>query len=246
LQVARAQVPYGIILQGKNWDSEGTRMLSRIVRAVRQNVVAWLALFVALTGTSIAATHYVVTSTKQIKPSVLRALRAASGKEGPAGNEGPAGKTGLRGETGPEGKQGLPGTPAEPGKEGKEGPEGPPGSARAYAHVSAAGTIEAANAKAIEETNVAVHTGKAGEPIYCFSGLSFPVHNVQVTVDANALESEEPLFATATLHRSRFAEKEKLCEGADLTVEVWQLINPSAKAGERFKTVSAPFFVTIN
>jgi hypothetical protein len=41
-------------------------------------VVACLALFVALGGTAIAASHYVITSTSQIKPSVRSAL-AASG-----------------------------------------------------------------------------------------------------------------------------------------------------------------------
>jgi hypothetical protein len=38
--------------------------------------IAGLALFVALGGTAIAASHYVVTSTSQIKPSVLSAIAA--------------------------------------------------------------------------------------------------------------------------------------------------------------------------
>ncbi len=46
-----------------------------LVTAVRRNVVAWLALFVALGGTGIAASQYVITSTAQIKPSALRQLR---------------------------------------------------------------------------------------------------------------------------------------------------------------------------
>jgi len=29
-----------------------------MLKAIRQNIVAWLALFVALTGTSVAASHY--------------------------------------------------------------------------------------------------------------------------------------------------------------------------------------------
>jgi hypothetical protein len=47
----------------------------RIVTAIRRNAVAWLALSVALGGTGIAASQYVITSTTQIKPSALRQLR---------------------------------------------------------------------------------------------------------------------------------------------------------------------------
>lgn len=43
--------------------------------------VAFVALFVALGGTAVAS-HYVITSTSQIKPSVVKHLR---GKAGPAG-----------------------------------------------------------------------------------------------------------------------------------------------------------------
>jgi hypothetical protein len=43
-------------------------MIHRIVAGIRGNLVAWLALFVALGGTSLAASHYVINSTKQINP----------------------------------------------------------------------------------------------------------------------------------------------------------------------------------
>ena len=52
-------------------------MGQRLVEAVRGNIIAWLALFVAMGGTSLAASHYVITSTKQIKPSVLKKLKVA-------------------------------------------------------------------------------------------------------------------------------------------------------------------------
>ncbi len=56
-------------------------MIARVTRAVRQNVVAWLALFVALTGTSVAASRYVITSTRQIKPAVLKQTARLQGRD---------------------------------------------------------------------------------------------------------------------------------------------------------------------
>ncbi len=69
-------------------------------------VVAVLALFFALGGSAIAARHYLITSTSQIKPSVLKALRGAAGSTGAAGQTGPAGPNGSAGPAGPQGPAG--------------------------------------------------------------------------------------------------------------------------------------------
>jgi hypothetical protein len=117
-------------------------MLSRLrARLTYSNVVATLALFIALGGSSYAALKLPknsvgsaqlkansITSTK-IKAGSLRANDLSSaarsrlrGPRGPRGTQGPVGKTGATGRTGPR---------------GSTGPRGPAGSARAYAQVVA-------------------------------------------------------------------------------------------------------------
>ena len=59
--------------------------------------IALLALFFALGGTAIAAKHYLITSTSQIKPSVLEQLHGKVGETGPAGTAGLAGPQGPGG-----------------------------------------------------------------------------------------------------------------------------------------------------
>jgi len=71
------------------------------------NVVATMALVFAMGGSAIAAKHYLLTSTSQISPQVLKALEvkiASRIKPGTPGKEGPAGKEGAAGKEGKEGK----------------------------------------------------------------------------------------------------------------------------------------------
>src|SRR6185437_2218188 len=92
-------------------------MVQRTIRAIRAratyaNVAATLALVLAMSGGALAAKRYLINSTKQINPKVLKKLhgaRGARGSVGPNGLVGPQGITGPQGQRGPRGERGEPG-----------------------------------------------------------------------------------------------------------------------------------------
>jgi hypothetical protein len=88
-------------------------MLSRIRKHMTYaNAAMTLALVFAMTGGAYAAGKVLITSTKQIKPSVLKQLQGKAGAQGPAGATGPAGPQG------PAGSSGKDGAPGASGKDG--------------------------------------------------------------------------------------------------------------------------------
>jgi hypothetical protein len=145
-------------------------MFSAIHRRITYaNVVATMALVLAMGGTAVAAKHYLVNSTKQINPKVLKSLKGKNGANGPAGPAGPAGAAGAAGAAGPKGETGA------------------AGSALAYAHVSSAGVgSELKNVTSVSET-------LSGD--YCIK-LPFTPHNVQVTMDARGANFRYQALAT--------------------------------------------------
>ena len=81
-------------------------------RLTYANVAATLALVFAMSGGAFAASHYLINSTKQINPKVLKKLRGARGARGATGERGATGSAGASGKEGPAGKEGQPGASA--------------------------------------------------------------------------------------------------------------------------------------
>jgi hypothetical protein len=67
------------------------------------NITATLALVFAMSGGALAATHYVITSTKQISPKVRKELKGNAGAKGATGATGAAGAPGAAGAAGAAG-----------------------------------------------------------------------------------------------------------------------------------------------
>jgi Collagen triple helix repeat (20 copies) len=88
------------------------------------NIAATLAVVFAMSGGALAASHYLINSTKQINPKVLKALK---GSAGGTGSNGATGVQGTAGATGGQGIQGVQGTQGAAGPTGNTGPEGPQG-----------------------------------------------------------------------------------------------------------------------
>jgi hypothetical protein len=76
------------------------------------NVAATLALVLSMSGGALAASHYLINSTKQINPKVLKKLKGNTGPKGLTGLTGLTGATGATGGTGGTGAAGKDGTSA--------------------------------------------------------------------------------------------------------------------------------------
>jgi hypothetical protein len=79
-------------------------------------IVALVALVLAMTGGAWAASKYIITSVKQIKPNVRKALEGQTGPTGPAG---PAGANGTNGVPGTNGTNGADGADGVDGVDGE-------------------------------------------------------------------------------------------------------------------------------
>lgn len=139
------------------------------LRFTYSNVVATLALVFAMSGGALAASKYLITSTKQISPKVVKALKGKKGAPGPVG---------------PQGKEGPAGKEGSAGKEGPAGKVGPAGSAVAFAYIQGVSTpVGLTNAKNVTSVTRATSGGKEEKGLYCVS-VSTPFQNVTGITDA--------------------------------------------------------------
>jgi hypothetical protein len=150
-------------------------------RLTYANIVATLALVFSMTGGAMATKHYLINSTQQINPKVIRALKGKPGRTGPRGSAGPEGKEGPAGEEGKEGAAGEVGTQEAVSSLG-------------YAHVEGDGTIDAADTS----SNItAANIKKVGIGEYEFTNLPFEVHSVTVTLGFG-VEVNDDAYANAS------------------------------------------------
>jgi hypothetical protein len=146
-------------------------------------VGAAVAALLIVAGVAGAAGRFVITSTSQIKPSVLRALHANQTVRGLPGATGPQGATGAQG---PQGAPGPPGPPGNPGVSGAAG------SARAVALVNADGTLVQGVGFPKNVTGVS-HNTKRG--IYCV-GLASGIDPAAAMVSLAAPGAATGVFTT--------------------------------------------------
>jgi Collagen triple helix repeat (20 copies) len=89
-------------------------MIARISKHLSYLSIA-LVVALVMSGGAYAASKFLITSTKQIKPSVLKQLKGNAGPAGAKGASGPAGAAGPAGATGAKGENGAPGAKGDSG-----------------------------------------------------------------------------------------------------------------------------------
>jgi hypothetical protein len=144
-------------------------------------IVAFVALFVAATGYSIAATRSsgVIHACYKSRSGALFVVK---------GGKCPRGTKSLswnqRGPTGSTGQKGAAGAKGANGAQGAQGVKGEAGTAVAYARVAADGTLEPGDSGRQNKNVVPVDVQHAGTGIYCFGGLPFGVASAMVSPDS--------------------------------------------------------------
>ena len=208
------------------------------------NVVATLALFIALGGGAYAAIKLPKNSvtTIQVKNGSLLAKDFKKGqlKAGPKGAAGPRGAQGDQGVRGLTGFTGAAGTSGVNGTPGVKGDPGVDGSAKAYAFVGSTGTV-GSNSKGI--TNANITALPFGE--YCITGLAFTPRSAIVQPDILSNNGNQNPIAEVQTPNDGTGN----CPGSDqVYVRIAYETITGAQGSEHIVRVGAPhgFYIEIN
>ena len=131
--------------------------------------MAYLALFVALGGTSIAAVSLDRNSVKR-KHIAKNAITSSKVKNGSLrardfrAGQLPRGERGLPGAAGAKGDPGAPGPVGPRGPEGQQGVQGTPGTAKGFAFVSSNGTLDPDHSQGVDGVVVVNRAGSPAGP----------------------------------------------------------------------------------
>lgn len=164
-------------------------MLGGVAAYVRRHHLGLLALFVALGGTSFAATGVIKGS--QIVPhsipknrltnGAIKSLKGSRGVQGAPGAQGPQGSVGGRGTQGPPGAAGVAGQKGATGSDGRAGPtgkSGPTGQTGATGRVGPTGHVGPTGPTGVVGTgtlNGGIAPTIANSNIYVFAGPTLSV-----------------------------------------------------------------------
>jgi hypothetical protein len=185
-------------------------------------VIATVALVFAMSGGAYAANRYLITSTKQISPKVLKSLKGANGKNGANGAPGATGATGPAGPQGPQGNAGANGTNGTAGINGTDGKEGAPG--KEGSPWTAGGTLPSGKTETGVWTAQTTAEGQVPAPISFTIPLAEGLSGADVHFIAEGAPSTTECPGSV---ETPLAEKGQLCVYADRTGSLsWESIAP--------------------
>jgi hypothetical protein len=187
-------------------------------------IVSVIALICATSGTSLAAGHYLISSSKQIKPGTisLADLSKSAQKQliGKSGAHGPSGAPGTAGATGPIGATGA------------DGAAGVNGSARAYGRFDGTKLVTASSKNIVSIANPATGT-------YCITAANgiTPTDSILIVAPDDANDQTFP--ANHTLADVEWSSVSNACPAG--TFQVVSLVVSASGSALALVSASAGF-----
>jgi hypothetical protein len=175
---------------------------------LRNNIIGLVAIFIALSGTAVAA--------QVVTKSGATTAKAKKGPRGPAGPAGPAGASGAAGAAGAQGAQGVPGT------------------AKAFTYIlgaaaGVAGSDQVDETKSFGITDANVDQVTTG--IFCFHGLGFTPKAISVVPGLTGSGAPMPLVKADAFFNSDCAP------GTQAIIEVFTDLTQGTKVSKPLSVV---------